>query len=107
MPYQTRTHWQRTHGRPRPIRAPRAPDERGSAASRGYDARWRRVRLMKLAADPLCEMHRRAGAVVPATLVDHIVPIAEGGARLDMANLQSLCRNCHASKTHAESRAKP
>jgi 5-methylcytosine-specific restriction protein A len=31
--------------------------------------------------------------------VDHIVEIARGGAPLDPANLQTLCRKCHREKT--------
>lgn len=31
--------------------------------------------------------------------VDHIVEIARGGAPLDPANLQTLCRRCHREKT--------
>jgi 5-methylcytosine-specific restriction endonuclease McrA len=31
--------------------------------------------------------------------VDHIVEIARGGAPLDPANLQTLCRSCHREKT--------
>jgi 5-methylcytosine-specific restriction endonuclease McrA len=33
--------------------------------------------------------------------VDHIVEIARGGAPLDPANLQTLCRGCHRVKTRA------
>lgn len=33
---------------------------------------------------------------------DHIVPLAKGGAPLDPANLQTLCRSCHIEKTRAE-----
>ncbi|WP_411431402.1 HNH endonuclease signature motif containing protein [Sinorhizobium meliloti] len=38
----------------------------------------------------------------PATEVDHITPIGKGGAPRDRANLQSLCKPCHVSKTHAD-----
>jgi 5-methylcytosine-specific restriction endonuclease McrA len=31
-------------------------------------------------------------------VVDHIVPIAAGGARLESSNHQSLCRSCNAVK---------
>ncbi|HEV2317590.1 MAG TPA: HNH endonuclease signature motif containing protein [Thermoplasmata archaeon] len=31
--------------------------------------------------------------------VDHILEIARGGASLDYANLQTLCRACHRDKT--------
>ena len=30
---------------------------------------------------------------------DHIVPLAKGGAEYDPANLQSLCSDCHHSKS--------
>ena len=33
---------------------------------------------------------------------DHIRPLRQGGALLDPANLQSLCRRCHISKTRGE-----
>ncbi|MCI4370056.1 MAG: HNH endonuclease [Thermoplasmata archaeon] len=33
--------------------------------------------------------------------VDHIVEIARGGAPLDPANLQTLCKGCHRAKTLA------
>ena len=38
-----------------------------------------------------------------ATDVDHIKPIADGGAMYDLENLQTLCRYpCHQQKTRAE-----
>ena len=52
-----------------------------------------------LAVQPRCQ---GCGAV--ATEVDHITPLADGGAELDPANLQSLCQSCHAAKTAAEAR---
>ena len=33
--------------------------------------------------------------------VDHIVEIASGGAALEYSNLQTVCRECHRSKTRA------
>lgn len=52
---------------------------RGSAASRGYDARHRRWRLLVLAEHPLCvDPDRRHPGVVRASVVaDHIVPLRE------------------------------
>jgi 5-methylcytosine-specific restriction endonuclease McrA len=35
---------------------------------------------------------------------DHIVPLDRGGARLDPANVQPLCRSCHVAKTRREQR---
>jgi hypothetical protein len=57
---------------------------------------WRWARLQQLRREPAC---RICGE--PATAVDHIVPIAEGGADLDADNLQSLCRRHHNTKTNA------
>ena len=36
---------------------------------------------------------------MPATDVDHIVPISLGGAELDPDNFRSLCRSCHSKVT--------
>lgn len=70
-------------------------ERRGSSRARGYDAQWERVRVMALARDSgLCCLCGR-----PAVLVDHILPIRDGGERLDLDNLQSLCRRCHDAKT--------
>ena len=68
-----------------------------------YQSRaWRRLRAVKLEADPLCEECARHGRVTPARIVDHIVPINKGGAPLELGNLQSLCLRCHACKTAAD-----
>lgn len=39
----------------------------------------------------------------PATMVDHIVPINEGGGKFDPFNVQPMCDSCHAKKRQAES----
>jgi 5-methylcytosine-specific restriction protein A len=59
---------------------------------------WRAVRLAVLRDEPLC---RTCGEL--ADQVDHIIPVAEGGAELDRANLQPLCDPCHKAKTQQES----
>ncbi len=65
-----------------------------------YQSRkWRPLRALKLQKDPLCEECMRKGMLVPAQMVDHIIPINKGGAPLDLNNLQSLCNHCHAVKT--------
>lgn len=54
------------------------------------------LRADKLTTNPICEWPscRR-----PATDVDHIIPLAEGGSRYDWHNLQSLCHPHHVNKT--------
>ena len=75
----------------------------GSAAARGYDAVWRRLRNAKLDADPLCELCRPK--IVRATVLDHIVSFREKlELRLEWSNLRSLCKPCHDSRTNTEQR---
>jgi 5-methylcytosine-specific restriction protein A len=67
---------------------------------------WVRLRKAKLSRDPMCEACKMGGVLVIAAVVDHIVPVREGGARLDIDNLQSLCHSCHSRKTLRERTAK-
>lgn len=76
---------------------------RGSAASRGYDHRWRLARANFLARHPLCAMCHAARRVVPATVVDHITPHRGDMAIFwDTSNWQALCAPCHGAKTVRE-----
>lgn len=47
---------------------------RGGADARGYDSRWRKARALFLKQHPLCAFCQAEGKVVPATVVDHIIP---------------------------------
>lgn len=74
--------------------------DRGSASARGYDATWRRLRIMHLNREPLCRFCFDKGLLVEALDVDHIQPIEEAPERrLDPTNLRSLCRPCHSRHT--------
>jgi 5-methylcytosine-specific restriction enzyme A len=79
--------------------------ERPSAARRGYGPRWRRARAAFLAQHPLCATCRAHGRVVPATVVDHVVP-HRGDQRLfwDESNWAPVCEPCHDAKTAREGR---
>jgi 5-methylcytosine-specific restriction protein A len=79
--------------------------ERPSAARRGYGPRWRRARAAFLARHPLCAACRAQGRVVPATIVDHVVP-HRGDQRLfsDTSNWAPSCKPCHDRKTAHEGR---
>lgn len=78
-------------------RAPKREHDarRGSSRERGYTARWQRARIGYLLAHPLCVRCAEAGQVTAASVVDHIVPHAEGGAFWDDDNWQALCSTCH------------
>lgn len=67
--------------------------------------RWRKVRALKIARNPICEECAKKGVVSDKNLVvDHIKPINQGGAPLDMENLQTLCSPCHNRKSGREAR---
>lgn len=69
---------------------------RPSSSQRGYNSRWQKARASFLLKHPLCQMHERLGAVVAATVVDHIVPHRGDSALFwDRSNWQSLCKPCH------------
>ena len=72
--------------------------KRGSAASRGYGSHWRRLREVILQAEPLCRVCLAAGVPTPASDVDHIRPLRDGGDN-SRENLQALCVRCHEIKT--------
>jgi 5-methylcytosine-specific restriction protein A len=73
---------------------------RGSAAHRGYDARWRASRRGFLSTHPLCMECQRMGVITTATVVDHIIP-HRGDPSLfwDQSNWQAMCKQCHDRKT--------
>lgn len=73
-------------------------EQRGTAAQRGYDGRWQRLRLAFLNEHPVCAHCLASGFVVPATDVHHLVPRRDGGSDAD-SNLQALCHACHSRVT--------
>ncbi|WP_269112462.1 HNH endonuclease [Burkholderia thailandensis] len=50
----------------------------------------------------MCVACQARGMTIAAVVVDHVVPIKDGGARFDWVNLQSLCVSCHNRKTATE-----
>jgi 5-methylcytosine-specific restriction protein A len=65
-------------------------------------SQWRRARAVYLAENPLCVLCERQGHVAPATVLDHIVPTADGGSFWDSRNWQGLCDPCHRTKSARE-----
>ena len=79
-------------------------DDRPSAARRGYDYTWQRLRRMKLNEQPLCAdpfgVHAAQGEVVVATDVHHVDVVSDGNPVLtELSRLQSLCHSCHSRVT--------
>lgn len=76
-----------------------------STKEKGYGRRWQKARGAFLKTHPLCVKCQSEGKLVPATVVDHIVP-HRGDPHLfwDEGNWQSLCKSCHDTKTMTEDR---
>ena len=70
--------------------------------------RWRRLRLKKIQAQPLCELCEKNGRITSATEVHHIVPVESVNnisqmetLMFNFENLMPLCHKCH-KEIHAE-----
>jgi 5-methylcytosine-specific restriction protein A len=75
------------------------PWERSSAHNKTMTRNESRVfRRAVLRRDPVC----RTCGIAPSTEADHVLPVADGGARHDVANGLGLCTPCHDIKTRAE-----
>lgn len=69
-------------------------------------AQWQKLRMAKLAQDPLCYPCSLRCLVVTAVVVDHVKPINAGGAPFPPLNqLMSCCERCHNEKTAANDRS--
>jgi len=65
---------------------------------RWYDSpRWRKARLWFLSENPLCAICDRSGLIVPATIVDHIIPHEGNYDKFwdSENNWQGVCATCH------------
>jgi len=68
---------------------------------RDYDSQeWKQARSEVLRREPNC---RVCGE--PATVVDHIRPLRQGGTH-DLANLRPLCKGCHDRHTYTQTLGK-
>lgn len=59
-------------------------------------AEWKHARATVLRLEPQC---RTCGE--PATVVDHIRPLQDGGTH-DIENLRPLCKSCHDKRTYRD-----
>ncbi|MCL2343359.1 MAG: HNH endonuclease [Firmicutes bacterium] len=67
---------------------------------KNYDAAWEKIRARFLERNPLCEMCREGGKLIPAVLVHHKKSLRDGGTN-DYGNLVALCQGCH-SRLHSK-----
>lgn len=68
-----------------------------------YDSNaWRRLRASYARRHPLCVACCDVGRATAVDVVDHIIPIKDGGSLLCESNLQSLCNMHHNQKSATE-----
>ncbi len=78
-------------------RCTRAYDQRrGSARQRGYDAEWQAFRADFLKLNPICSVEH---CTAPATDIDHITALRDGGGKLDPRNCRPFCHPHHSQRT--------
>ena len=64
---------------------------------------WRKYSLNYRAMNPLCEVSIAADDPIGSQLVDHIVPIEQGGSWYDPCNHMAMCHYWHNKKRGLES----
>ena len=102
MPYAPKRHGQARVKRNRQATAKHYDKHKRTGSEFYHSSAWKKLRNRFIRSNPLCVMCEENGRVTPASMVDHITPIKDGGATLDERNLQSLCDPCHNSKTAQE-----
>lgn len=67
--------------------------------------KWRKNRGRYIKKNPLCVICQKIGITQPGHVVDHIIPINDGGAKYKWDNLQTMCHPHHNQKSGRESQA--
>lgn len=77
-----------------------AEQQRGTAAERGYDTRWQRIRRAYLYRNPWCLLCGRTATVADHFPLSRRQLVAQGVADPDAPNrLRPLCATCHNRET--------
>jgi 5-methylcytosine-specific restriction protein A len=88
----------------RPWHKPQVKHARSVDNSKFYNSRtWRNARKRFLDKNPMCVACDSDEVITPANVVDHIVSITNGGAKLEENNFQAMCTTCHNKKSAKES----
>ena len=92
--------WNQTHAKQR---CPKCTKDRNKTYDRTrrnkeldkfyHSKQWKNTRALVLSENPFC-----VECGHPAQMVDHKKAIKDGGAKLDLDNLQSMCNSCHNKK---------
>lgn len=69
-----------------------------------HSKEWKAVRLIALTRDNfICVECKKNNKITKAEIVDHVIELRDDySKRLELTNLQSLCRPCHNTKTEQE-----
>ena len=95
---------------PRPDRRkdkPRRTERKPSNQEFYNSTAWRKTRAYYLSQSPLCEASLAEGKTVPGEVIDHIIPISVGGAKMDARNFMTLSKAIHDIKSGLESHTSP
>jgi 5-methylcytosine-specific restriction endonuclease McrA len=65
-------------------------------------AAWKKTRLAYLSQFPICEVADYCGDIMEGEIVDHIVPISQGGAPYDPRNFCTMSKRLHDLKSALE-----
>jgi hypothetical protein len=68
-------------------------DDRRTSCKRGYDARWRKIRSIKLNANPMCECNTCMGKTLTATLVHHLDNNPTNNRTANLLSMNIICHN--------------
>jgi len=63
---------------------------------------WKHFRAWFVRHNPVCVVCSENGRATPVDVVDHIIPIKQGGEPLSESNCQSLCNAHHNRKTASD-----
>tara|TARA_R110000851_G_C12738342_1_gene530555 strand:+ start:219 stop:572 length:354 start_codon:yes stop_codon:yes gene_type:complete len=98
-------------GKDKPWIVSREQNKPGSRAVKSHNEmmyvyntqQWKATRAYHIQRNPIClTCKTKDNRVVAGDVVDHIIPIRQGGDPFQKNNLQTLCHPCHNKKSRQE-----